>query len=1018
MLRRLSATPCPTTKDHSSHNKRDSIFSAGGDTTADLDFTTSFKASFRDVKPKRRPTTFQNARRGPGLDFAIHEDEELKVCGQEEGGQDESNIRRPARRVSIAQPPIRPTRHISFVQNEPSKKDDDNIGQPHKVHFSKPPRRASINPHYGSHNLSLDDTLPVMPSPKISRPPRRGTIYIPTDDTTMPSMYMGLFSPVKDEVLVPGTYHHGREQHETTGIAAQMAMKKNSRKSMLANSPKRGPLNTTLRPLQATGILEDRIGQGSGKENLPPGHIVNAPERYAEKRKARRSVMGNGTNTEHEVIDRVRVQPPSRLFAPTASSSARERSDVASKTSQSKSGWNAGARKPVEARNAASEGRIAPKMSYMVEDQKMATTKPRPPTRFVVPVLHTDPIEQTFPILPEGIPNASMYDDSWLSQQEVALTQLVNNLFIAARPQAHSLNDNQLLRLQLGRLYGVDNVMLIYRRIQGALLFGTLSIPYDGLARGKRLYNDLGARKTFTDLWLTTYDPTLLQAALEVVVGRLVLVPESRSFNGCPQASEEPRRCRAMRVFLETFLLRSEDKLDDGTDSTGSHPFQCTILRSLMLVKLLDLAGEDGTIHKPANLFQTTSQHKNSESMLITLMQMLNPSAGQPTRALAYLGYVLSHSQYALKEYDYAIGNLAVDIRDGVCLTRLVELLLYRSASRHVGHGYDSDAMTTLCMPTGEVLSLLEGEADWPLSQHLKFPCISRATKLFNVQIALSALQAVKEMEVLIQNISAEHIVDGFREKTVKLIWGLTSKWGLGGLVDWSDVKSEIGRLRRIQHHPTDLYFDELDLDDDEPSYLQYKALLKAWARVVAGCHRVTIHNFNTSFSDGTAFASIIDEYQPYLGIGGASPQHNQPLAERLTTLGCSNEFSQLFAVSSCSLHKHHIFDNNFVLASLAFLCSRLLGPTKKARAAVVIQRAWRRRWNAVLELRKVVLCGLANACAKLVQARHREDNAQRGIRAAWLRYKASSKTRGEALGFDRPDGYRVQEDEDIWLSL
>ena len=1018
MLRRLSATPCPIAEDQSSYNKRDSIFSAGGDTTANLDFTTSFKASFRDVKPKRRPATYQGARRGQGLDFAIHEDEELIIGGQERGEHDASNIGRPARRVSIAQPPVRPIRHMSFAHTEPPKCDGDMTKQPHKVAISKPPRRASINPHYGSHNLGRDDTLPVMPSPKISRPPRRGTIYIPTDDTTMPSMYMALFSPVKDGRPIPSTGHNGIEEHRMTGIAAQMAMKKSSRKSMLANSPKRGPLNTTLRPLQATVIFEDRIGQGSGKENLPPGRGVDAPYTQVEKCKARWSVVGNGKDPEHESIDRVRLQPSSRLFAPTASSSARERLDVASKTSQSKPKWNAGGRKPVEVQSAATEGRAGPRISYIPEEQKMSAVKPRVPTRFVVPVVHTDSIEQKFPLLPEGISDVSMYEDSWLSQQEVALTQLTNNLFAASRPQAPSLIDHQLVRLQLSRLYGSDSIVLTYKRIQSALLFGALSLPYEALARASRLYNDLGARKAFTDLWLNTYDNALLQTALEVVIGRLVLLPASTSSNSRSPSSEEPQRSKAIRVFLETFLLRNEENPESDTAAASSHPLQRSLLRSLMLVKLLDMAGEDTSLHKQANLFQGPSQHKTSESVLVALMQMLNPSAGQPIRPLAHLGYSLSYSQYALEEYQYTIHKLAVDIRDGVRLTRLVELLLYRSASRHVVHDRDTDATATLCMPTGECLSLVDGEADWPLSQHLKLPCISRATKLFNVQIALSALQAVKGMEVLTQNISAEDIVDGFREKTVKLIWGLTSKWGLGGLVDWSDVKSEIRRLSKSQRPPSDLYFDDLDLGDEEPSYIQYKDLLKAWARAVTECHNVKICNFNTSFSDGTAFASIIDEYQPYLGSGAASPKPHQPLAERLTTLGCSNEFSQLFAASSCSRHKHHIFDNDFVLASLAFLCSRLLGPTKNARAAVVIQRAWRRRWNVVLEQRKVMLCDVACACAKFVQARYREEDAQRTIRGAWLRYQKSSKTARGPPQFDWSNGHRVQEDEDIWLNL
>jgi abnormal spindle-like microcephaly-associated protein len=123
-----------------------------------------------------------------------------------------------------------------------------------------------------------------------------------------------------------------------------------------------------------------------------------------------------------------------------------------------------------------------------------------------------------------------------------------------------------------------------------------------------------------------------------------------------------------------------------------------------------------------------------------------------------------------------------------------------------------------------------------------------------------------------------------------------------------------------------------------------------------------------------------------------------------LKTLGCSDEFVKLFASGTTQL----MFDRDFVLASTAFLCSRLLRPSRLARAAVVLQRAWRRRWDVVLAKRKEVLKGVAFACAGHVRA----VEAKTRVWRAWCAYRTR---REHEAGLDRGShGY----EEDVWLSL
>ncbi|RMZ76198.1 hypothetical protein DV737_g4919, partial [Chaetothyriales sp. CBS 132003] len=832
----------------------------GNNTTANLDFTTEFKASFRNVKPRRPPTARPRrmvAAQGvsDGLGFTIH-DEDEPLCS------------------------------------------------------------SNPNPEITNKHASQSGAVP---SPTIAKPARRrrGTIYIPNDDTTMPTAYMGVFSPLKNVFQLQQQERVQELEEQHTGIAALMLKKRptaapllSKRQSVLVASPKRGcrppPLGASTRLVQATATqVEDRVGSGLGKENVPPG--------YAPKPSKPRSLP-----TKPEIVVQAQI-------------------------------------------------------------------KPSVPTRFVVPLVKVESVNKSFPLLPEGLPEVSLYEEDWLSQQEVAITQLLNCLFTASSTCMDDAAAPDMLRLRLLDEYNKPEVALMHKRVQGALLYGSLSVPHQGGhdAGHHRLYNDLGRRKAFTDLWLETYDYELLKTALEVVTGRAVNTPRQSSSSASTTwssiESNAAKLKKRLKLFIELFLMRNEDAVMadgeiDGKSSSLSS-YSRTLLRSLMLIKVLDLAKTTPGLSKTATpLFLATSPYKTSSSVLLALMQMLNPSTGDPSRALAHLGYSVSHEQHALEEYDYQITNLAVDLRDGVRLVRLVELLLYRSASPG---GLEIDH--------ADVLPDSRRDRAWPMSQHLKVPCIGRATKLFNVQIALTALSVVKGLEPVIRDISAEDIVDGFREKTMKLLWSLTSKWGLEGLLDWKDVQCEIGRLHRAAGKVGSSFFggpDGVDDADEENCghgpdnndkgghrrYTKHKALLQEWAKSVAALHGLTVRTLTTSFADGRVFEAIVDHYTPHLPSSGSSTRKTPCLSERLKALGCSDQFAQLFATGPGAAGKHHIFDRDFTLASLAFLCSRLLGPSKRARAATVLQRAWRRRWEVVVRQRKAVLQGLAHACADAVR--------------------------------------------------
>ena len=134
-----------------------------------------------------------------------------------------------------------------------------------------------------------------------------------------------------------------------------------------------------------------------------------------------------------------------------------------------------------------------------------------------------------------------------------------------------------------------------------------MSIPKEILAKGSRLVEDLGLKRKFLDLWTTTYDLSLLQAAAESIFGRECNQVPQKSWSGADESKPRKPSKRSIEQFLEVFLLRNEDIRSDG--STG-WSYQRTILRSLLLIFLLDQARTSSKAHIKTCLFQANSQYK------------------------------------------------------------------------------------------------------------------------------------------------------------------------------------------------------------------------------------------------------------------------------------------------------------------------------------------------------------------------------------------------------------------------
>ncbi|KAH7085299.1 hypothetical protein BKA63DRAFT_499344 [Paraphoma chrysanthemicola] len=1040
MHRYTAGTPCPAPNlsfpsNHYEHGRRSSIYApsyAQDDTTANIEYTTELKAGLRNAKPRRPMRNMPKPAFNPSLDIfedvAQEEQQaalEVKRRSRASIMPEGSRIKRttmlahPAQRIPKAAPPVQEPQSLKPQRRRVS-------------HMPSDRQDRDVNATVQLQEDVLEKRELRKQGPK--KDPRRRTIYVPSDDTTIMTIHPGqaTHAPRNPRENSPdiGLDLVTLSEEENNLVPALKKAKRVPRKS-LAAPPKRVPLISTTRSLQSVSFASDVIGSGDGKENLPPGveiiekkgssTIIEVNFPKAETRKpVAKPLPRVHFNTKPTKATETASQPRTKLtgsqkrprshtsYDESPAKSIKARADGTASIGSSRASLKetikaAKAKASKSSRTPLSSSPFHTNKSPPTALRRQKTERAQPAVSMMSIVGQPQQVKEKYPVLAEDLTRPEMYEDNWLTYQEVAITQLLNSVFESASKDPNAEQSPEELRKKLLALYHEPAMPPLHKRLQASLHYGALSIPKDLLAQTLRLKDDVGLRKKFLNLWTKSYDLNALRGAAETVIGRQISTP-CRLSTGSTTSDDGSRMFRAERraieKFLDAFLIKNEDavrvksgagsiaSIARGDDDFGSQAWSWrrTVLRSLMLVLLLDKAKTSDCL--PGCLFQTTSPHKTSVEILHQLSNLLLPSLGDITRPLGHLNFKVEHAQYPLQEYTYHIDNIAIDLRDGITLTRLVELLLYPRSTLVE----QQESSVTISLPTGELLTSdfdVNDTADcWVLSQHLKYPAIGRPQKVYNVQIALSALQSVRNLPGQgIDGIKADDIVDGHREKTLSLLWSLVGKCGLGSLVDWPQIVKETQRFREQWYNRRDNYADrDLDSDDDEATTelhgMDYhKRCLLSWSRSIARLHGMRVTNLTTSFANSKVLEVIVDTYLPPM-MATAIDNGRLGLAAKLKAVGCSNSFIALFTPQHASARS--IPSRDFTLLTLSFLASRLLPLCLTHRAASTIQRAFRKHLARRRTSQRIALLKMAHDCAVVAQTRERLVDAATVIQRQW----------------------------------
>ena len=385
------------------------------------------------------------------------------------------------------------------------------------------------------------------------------------------------------------------------------------------------------------------------------------------------------------------------------------------------------------------------------------------------------------------------------------------------------------LRKRACRIWQSRDVATVIRKVELEIEKMRLVVRKD-----RNITKDVGMKMSLLKLILS-YNPLWLRIGLETVYGEILSLSSNSDLLGLSR-------------FLITRWLSNPDVLSEYAHPSVPHSYRegCqdalnkfALKKFLELVYFLDIVKEAKLIRHNPCLFCPDSQFKSSRELLLTFAKDYLAGEGDITKHLAYMSYVVSHKQSKLDEFDFAVTNIKTDLRCGVRLAKVAELL-----------AGGSDVMNTL-----------------------RVPSVSRLQKVHNVDLALTALrQGGAEIR---KEIIAKDLVDGHREKTLEILWAIIFGYQLAAILDLNNIREEINHLKRslaakarlgnADARAGSLWLQELACRSPMQSALagERLELLLDWVRLVLVHHGVRIENWTTSWCDGRALCLLVHHYQP-----------------------------------------------------------------------------------------------------------------------------------------------------------
>ncbi|CAG9464134.1 unnamed protein product [Pedinophyceae sp. YPF-701] len=382
------------------------------------------------------------------------------------------------------------------------------------------------------------------------------------------------------------------------------------------------------------------------------------------------------------------------------------------------------------------------------------------------------------------------------------------------------------------------------------------------LDAARTFVRDVGARERAFDA-LSSYHPLWLRAAAEVVASR-----SAAAVLGADAGAREVRALVGAAVLGDGGGLRGEfaNPLSADAGEYGAAQGRAALLRTIQMVVALDRAvagaGDGPTVSGAPPLFLPHSGVASSREVLARVVNGSLKAGGDLARELHLMGCALRHQQSPHLMTDLTVADLGADMRDGLRLCRLAEVLA--------------------------------GAAPGAILGHARLNARSRGAKEHNVGLALAALESAG---LSLRGIAtsagpvdakAQDVVDGNRERTLGLLWRAFATFDAPSLLDTPAVSREVSVLS-ARHRPG-VQALGLELARSPHPHEPPMGWVQRWAAVTCAGYGVAVRNLSWSFADGQALCVLVHHYRPDLLPASAIFRPPPPTrAEVRAALGVSN---------------------------------------------------------------------------------------------------------------------------------
>jgi abnormal spindle-like microcephaly-associated protein len=286
-----------------------------------------------------------------------------------------------------------------------------------------------------------------------------------------------------------------------------------------------------------------------------------------------------------------------------------------------------------------------------------------------------------------------------------------------------------------------------------------------------------------------------------------------------------------LATFVKERMLSDADIADayqQQTLHTEMNKFASMMFLSLVL--FLDQAKSLRVIATDPPLFKTSGDIKSSAEMIKRFFHDVLSGGGDIMRQLRHIDYQVQHEQTPLAEYPFTVTNLSKDLKDGIRLCKLVEVLTN----------------------------------DQELMSHVKCPVNAKAVAKYNIKLAFDAF--AKHGCKVSLCASEKDIMNGHQGRSLALLWQAMMHWQIMDMIDEKALCAEIDRIESWRRDSTGSRRSSVASNSgivDTQMYMNSEKLrlLLEWCRVVCARYGVSVHNFTTSFSDGVVLCLLINFY-------------------------------------------------------------------------------------------------------------------------------------------------------------